>query len=425
MTFAAATQARAREPAGLRISANKIVGFFFFIFVVCGAFDKIQPSPYDFASLVAMPVWFVFGFRARRMFVPYFFLMTVYLLSGFITLIPYWNEPDPVMFELQSFYLYVTGLFFALFFAERTLDRGALLLKAYTASCLVGAVAAIAGFFDIGGSQESFATWGRASGTFKDANVFGSYIILGALYLTQTLMLRQTRRVGLVATLLLIILAGLFLSFSRGSWGAFVFAASMMIGMALMTTPDRKARNNIVVGVILAGVVLAILVAALMSIDSVRELAAQRLQPVGEEYDDPRFFNQMRSLPMLLERPLGFGPLRFRLWFDLEPHSSFVNGFASYGWVGGVAFILLVGATAFVGFRLCFARSPYQTMAQVVWPSLLVFFLQGFQIDIDHWRHVYLMMGAIWGFEAARYHWLLEQRRAAERLPRRNAIVAQ
>ena len=138
-----------------------------------------------------------------------------------------------------------------------------------------------------------------------------------------------------------------------------------------------------------------------------------RAQPVGEEYDDPRFANQLASLPMLLDRPLGFGPLRFRLIFDLEPHSSYVNAFASYGWLGGLSFLLLVGATCFVGFRLCFARSPYRPLALIVWPALFGFFLQGFQIDIDHWRHVYLMLGMVWGMEAARQKWRLDQARAS------------
>jgi hypothetical protein len=35
----------------------------------------------------------------------------------------------------------------------------------------------------------------------------------------------------------------------------------------------------------------------------------------------------------------------------------------------------------------------------------MIFFLQGFQIDIDHWRHVYLMLGMVWGLEAARLRW--------------------
>jgi len=345
--------------------------------------------------------------------VPYFALLTVYILAGFIALTPYWNERDPVVFELQSLYLYLTALYFGLFFGERTLERGELCLRAYSLSCILGAVAGICGYFNVAGTGEIFATYGRAAGTFKDPNVFGSFEVMGALYNMQLIMLRRTRHYALTALALLITLGGVFFSFSRGSWGMLVIATATMTGMAVVATPDVRTRKNILVGVAVAALLGAVLLAGLMSIDSVRALATQRSQGVGEEYEDPRFWNQMRSLPMLLERPLGFGPLRFRNYFGLEPHSSFVNAFASYGWLGGFAFLLLVGCTIFIGVRLCFASSPYRTMAQVFFPALLGFFIQGFQIDIDHWRHVYLIIGALWGLEAARHRWLAGQAAAA------------
>ncbi len=410
--------------AGWRVSSRKLVNFLFFIFIVSGAIAIVEPSPYDFASLIAMPVWFVCGFRVHRMFVPYFLLMTVYLLSGFIALIPYWNEPDPVVFELQSLYLYITAIFFGLFFGERTLERGELCLKAFALACVISSIAGIIGYFDIAGTGLVFATYGRAAGTFKDPNVFGSFLILGALYCMQLIMLRRAKHVFIVVLSLAIIIAGVFFSFSRGSWGAFMFASMMMIGMALVTNPDPKVRRQILIGVLVAIVLAAILLAVLMSVDSIRELAFQRSQSVGEEYDDRRFDNQARSLSMLLDRPLGFGPLRFRNYFDLEPHSSYVNAFASYGWLGGFSFLLLVGVTGFIGFRQCFARSPFRSLSQVVWPSLMVFFLQGFQIDIDHWRHVYLMIGMVWGVEAARRRWMEDQDRELSAIPSQRRAAA-
>jgi hypothetical protein len=36
---------------------------------------------------------------------------------------------------------------------------------------------------------------------------------------------------------------------------------------------------------------------------------------------------------------------------------------------------------------------------------LFMFVLQAMQIDIDHWRHVYMLFGMIWGMEAARRAW--------------------
>ena len=100
------------------------------------------------------------------------------------------------------------------------------------------------------------------------------------------------------------------------------------------------------------------------------------------------------------------GPLRFRLTFGLEPHNSYINAFASNGWLGGFSFIMMALGTMALGFRQCLTRHPWTREAQIVFPATFVFFLQGLQIDIDHWRMFYVTLGAVWGLEAARRRWL-------------------
>ncbi len=410
MSLASAPRALPAPRRIKTLSMPKFINWWVWLFIFCGAIALVEPSPYDFVSLIAIPLWFVAGFRIHWMFVPFAALVCVYNLAGFISLVPYWNEADPVMFMIQSLYLLVTTLFFALYFGERTVERTEIALKAFTASNVVAACCGIAGYLDIGGSSAIFMNYDRAAGTFKDPNVLGSYLIMGVLYCMQLLMMGTTRWRITTAATLLILLAGIFLTFSRGSWGAFALASSMMILMTIVTTTDPKHRKQMIIGAaIVLGLVL-IFIAILMSIDSIRAQVLDRT--TGDGYDDRRYTNQARSLPDLIDDPLGYGPLRFRLKFYLEPHSSYVNAFASYGWLGGVAFFILVGATCYIGFRMCFSRSPVRPGAQVFFPSLLGFLLQGFQIDIDHWRHVFLMLGAVWGFEAARQRWIEQGRKS-------------
>ena len=156
-------------------------------------------------------------------------------------------------------------------------------------------------------------------------------------------------------------------------------------------------------------------VLVLLAKPDTREMLLDRAQ-LTKSYDTGatgRFGNQARSLPMLLDRPQGFGPLRFRDYFEAEPHNSYIGAFANDGWLGGFTWIIIVLSTCFVGFRLMFARSPYQRLAQVFWPALFAWLMQGFQIDIDHWRQLFLAFGAVWGLEAARLRWTSEDRRAA------------
>lgn len=401
----------------LRLRYSRFLNVVFALFIVCGAIAFIQPSPYDLLSLVVMPLWFIGGFRVRRGVVPFVVLIVLYDLAGFIALVPYWNEHDPRIFMLRSLYLTVTAVFFVLFFSERTSERIALCLKAFAASTIIGAVAAIAGYFDLGNTADIFARYGRAAGTFKDPNVLGSYLIMGALYFLQSLIFGRGRLLVLFFALFLVDLVGILLSFSRGSEAASFVAISTMVALTFVTTHESAKRWRIVAwvaGALLAG---ALVLFAVLSIGSVHQLFLARFQAPGEEYRDPRFLNQLHALPMLLSRPNGFGPLRFRLWFYLDPHSSYVNAFASYGWFGGFTFLTIIGTTMFVGFRLALTRSPFQRLALVVWPALMVLLLQGFQIDIDHWRHVYLMLGMVWGMEAARAHWSQIHARAVPASP--------
>ncbi len=238
--------------------------------------------------------------------------------------------------------------------------------------------------------------------------MLGSYLVMGAVYYIQTIVLGRTRHVLATGAALLVVVAGILLSFSRGSWGAFLVATLLSIGMAFLTSAERKMRQRIILMTIAAAGVAALVVLVLLALPHTRDFFLQRAA-LEQDYDEGvtgRFGNQIRSIPMLLDLPNGFGPLRFRLIFGLEPHNSYVNAFASYGWLGGFAFVLLVGLTVYVGFRVAWKPSPYRRVAQVFWPSLLVFLLQGFQIDIDHWRHVFLMLGAVWGIETARVRWL-------------------
>lgn len=158
---------------------------------------------------------------------------------------------------------------------------------------------------------------------------------------------------------------------------------------------------------IVAGVTVVALLLVLSN-DEIREFFFMRAT-LTQDYDEGptgRFGNQLRSIPMLLEMPNGFGPLRFRLTFGLEPHNAFINAFASNGWLGGFAFIALVLMTSYVGFRGSLTASPFLREMQTVWAATFVFFLQALQIDIDHWRMFYITFGAVWGLEAARIKWL-------------------
>ncbi len=405
---------------GWRLDYPKLVRASVAIFVFLGFIAIIEPSPYDVAFFIVLPIWFLGGFKVHRGIVILAAVLFAYDLGGFISLIPYLNESDPRVFMLLSLYLAMSAIFFAVYLAQDSERRAELCLQAYALSTVAAAVCGIIGYLRLFGLGDLFSLYGRASGTFKDPNVLGSFLVMGGVFYVQRLILARSRLALLDLACLLIVVAGIFLSFSRGAWGAFVVATALCVGSAYLTSSDRRMRRRIAfMTVAAAGVTLGAVV-LLLSVGETRELFLQRAT-LEQDYDGGatgRFGNQARSIPMLLDHVNGLGPLRFRLIFGLEPHDTYINAFASYGWLGGFAFVLLVGLTAYVGFRLIFKASPYRRLAQVYWPSLLVFFFQAFQIDIDHWRHVFFLLGAVWGLETARVRWMERHAWGASRSPR-------
>jgi hypothetical protein len=399
------SNAAAAEKPGLIFNYQRLVDAAVFLFVAFGAIAIIEPSPYDFASIVAMPLWFLGGFSIGRSFLVFAFLIFSYTIMGFLALIPYWDSPDSSLYQYQSAYLVLTGLFYALFMGNDTNRRMELCLNAYIAGGLVAATAGILGYAGPAGLGEGvFLHAGRASGTFKDPNVLGSFLVLPIICLAHRLIIGRTRSVILTGAMLLVVFLGMFLSFSRGSYGATALAFTLMLASVFVTSTNAKMKRRIAFAAIGAIAMIGVVIAVVLSIPETREFFSQRTAAT-QDYDEGstgRFGNQLRSIPMLLDRFMGFGPLRFRLVFDLEPHNSYVGAFANNGWLGGLLFFLLVCVTVFIGLRMMFTPSPAQRLAQAVVPATIGLFLQGFQIDIDHWRFVFFMLGAVWGLEALR-----------------------
>ena len=406
--------ALATSPAGARGDARRgvryesIVSAAVWTFLFCGSISLFEPSPYDFMALVAIPLWFFGGFRLHRALIFIVGIWTIHEVNGFVALTPYWHEPDPRLYQLQSLYLYVTVVFFTIYFSERSEARIENALRAFTAGCLFSSAFGVLGYLDIGGlSQYTLIYESRIAGTFKDPNVFGSYLVIGVVFLAQSVMLGTARRTWVSAIGLAVLLAGVLLSFSRGSWGAVVIALAMLGGVSFATTAGRT-RQRVAISAIACLALATLIVVVVLADSTTRDLFADRFT-ASKDYDvgaTGRFGNQIRSLVPLLSLPMGYGPLRFRLFYDLEPHNSYIGAFANYGWFGGFLWIFLVVATCWIGFRLMFVKSPLRRFAQVIFPSTFVILAQGFQIDVDHWRQLFLCFGLIWGMEVARLRML-------------------
>lgn len=374
------------------------------LFLAVSGFVAIEPSPYEGMFFVCLIAFGRQGLSFDATFAPVIVCLLAFDAAGFIALIPYTHESESVSFTGVTVYITLTTLLFAALVAGDPLKRMKAIRSGYVFAAVLAAILGVAGYFDIAGLSPYFTLYDgqRAAGPFKDPNVFGPFLVAPIAWLGQDLLLRRGSSARNVL-MLLVLLVALFLSFSRGALIDALFALVLAFGLTYLTTPSPALKRRVVTTAVGGAVVVAALLTLAQSVPSIREVALERAT-LTEDYDvgeQGRFGNQIRSIPMLLDRPLGFGPFRFAKFFPADPHEVFLSAFASFGWVGGIAFAAFVAMTLYVGWRFAFRRSRVQTEFIGVWAAMLPQLLQGVQIDTMHWRHLFMLIGCLYGLAAA------------------------
>jgi O-Antigen ligase len=370
----------------------------------CCAIVFIEPSPYEIATLLATVVFFATGMRMWLVFMPLLLLLFLLNVGYTIAAVPVMDRPNVANWVATSWYLAVTVVFFAMVLSEDTQARLDMLRRGLIAGAMIAALSGIAGYFNlVPGGRDLLTLYDRSRGTFKDPNVLGAFLILPSLLLLQSVVsdrLGKSIRSSIAfATMALAIL----LAFSRAAWGGLVITAAFMLALMVLTCPSHKQRSRILVMALVTVILAAMLVAVLLSFDSIAQLFKQRAS-FDQSYDEGRFGRFGRHIlgaEMALDLPLGIGPLQFNRYFPEDTHNSYLNAFMSGGWLSGVCYPALIFTTVIVGFRYIFVRVPWQKTYLAIFAAFLGTVGESFIIDTDHWRHFWLMLGAMWGMFAA------------------------
>ena len=104
---------------------------------------------------------------------------------------------------------------------------------------------------------------------------------------------------------------------------------------------------------------------------------------------------------MALDLPFGIGPLQFNRYFPEDTHNSFLNAFMSGGWIAGVCYPALVFGHCHHGVPAPLRPCALAAHLSRVFAAFLGTVGKSFVIDTDHWRHFWMMLGAMWGMFAA------------------------
>jgi hypothetical protein len=388
--------------ASPRLRAESLRGALLWLTGFSGAFVFIEPSPYEFVATIAGLLFLLLGMSVRPALAPLLLLLVLMNIGYAVAVVPVSDQSKPVTWVFVSAFLAATAIFYAAVVGTNTQWRLSLLLRGYLASAFVASLAALIGYFHLLGSvSDLLVLYGRARGTFNDPNVLGAFLILPMLLLFQRAM---AGRYMVRSTLVLpVLLAALFLTFSRGAWAQLVLAGTVLMALTFITSRSAHERLRIVF-VAMAGILaITVLVTALLSVGEVSQLFSERAA-LEQDYDTGRFGRFGRyglGTDIALEHPLGNRPLQFWLLFVEDPHNSLLNAFLSGGWLAGFCYLALAVVTIVMSTRFLFVRTPWQPLYHAIYAAYIGTIAESAIIDIDHWRHYFLILGLLWGLMAA------------------------
>jgi hypothetical protein len=400
----------------LPVSAERLRCLMLWLTGASGAIVFFEPSPYEVMSFLTLVTFVIGGLTLSPGLMPLAVLLvllnTGYSISGWSVL----DDERVAPWLFTSWYLALTAVFFAAMLGVNTEAR----LNALTRGCLIGGViaslAAIIGYFRLFPSlNELLLLYDRARGTFKDPNVLGAFLIFPTLLAMQPILSGRLGQAVKGVMLLGLMAPAILLSFSRAAWGQIVYTAILMLALTFITSRSPSHRTRIVLLSVSGVVVMAGFIAALLSIDIVADLFKQRAS-LEQSYDlgaQGRFARYGLGAILALDKPFGIGPLQFAKYFPEDTHNSFLNAFMSGGWLSGACYPALIAITLVFGFRAVFVRTPWQQTSITVFAALFGVISESFIIDIDHWRHTFLLIGAMWGLVAATRRYAAHERAMA------------
>jgi hypothetical protein len=401
----------AAAPPRLVVSVQALERAMLWLCGFAGFVVFIEPSPYEAVLALAMLLFAVTGLRIGAAHVPLIVLIFFYQLGACFSYQQVVDKPETLTWLLTGIYLALTGIFYALVVTDDTEGRLRALMGGYVAGAVICAAIALPAYFHLLPDSEQFLLYDRVRSTFKDPNVYGPFLILPTVLLAQHVVTRGLRGSALGLLSIGILVIGIFLSFSRAAWGSLVFAMLAMVVLTFFQSRSRRERRRILWLTIIGTAVLVVLLVVLLSIPAIQQLFVQRAD-LAESYDlghFGRFHRYVLGFILALDKPNGIGMLQFAPLFSEDTHNTFLNAFMSYGWLGGVTFPALVLSSIAVGALALRWPTPWRPTFVCIYVTYLAAMGESAIIDTDHWRHVHLMQGLVWGLAIASARWARRQ----------------
>jgi len=375
----------------------RLADWFIAFAVLLGGFVLFEPAPYEVVLAGLIVMFFLFGLKLNASIFPLLVAVTTFAIGGLISSFMIEEYMRGVIYNTVSLFLGLTSVFFALVIYQDK-SRLRLIFRVYVVAAVITSFLGIAGYFGTPGF-DLFTRYDRAQGAFADPNVFAPFLVAPAVYLIYGIMNRSLALLPIRGACFFIILAGIFLAFSRAAWGMTVISVGIFYLLLLFNEHSAKTRAKyILMGVAGLAVLIVSLIAALQ-LDAVASLFSERAQLV-QNYDSARlgrFARHLIGFELATSNPFGIGNLEFGFLYGEDEHNVYLRALLSYGWLGFASWLAMVFWPLIVGFKLLFADRPWRVYFQIAYVVFTCHALVGWVIDIDHWRHIYLLLGVLWG----------------------------
>lgn len=376
------------------------------LWIFAGSIVITEPSPYELAFLFVLAISLFTGSFA-------FHRSTLGLLVIWATFIPFaiiagfqptfTEVSNALIFQTVTIFLFFTSVWVANYVAEAPQQRMRLIVGAYVVAATISAAMGTLGYLGLIPGHDLLTLYGRAKALFNDPNVFAPFLILPAMYALQRVLLGTPKRATIAGGVVMVIALGVFASFSRAAWGHLIASGLAVYLLCFFGVANAKEKVRMLLTALLGLLMIVVALGGMLSIPKVQELFAVRAQAQNyDEGDSGRFGRQGYAFELALQHPFGIGPYEFRnLRVKEEPHDSYVNVLHVYGWGGGLMFWLFIGTTIWRGLSFVVRPSPNRLLLIPLVSVFIPLAVEAAIIDLDHWRHFYLVGGLIWGVTAA------------------------
>ena len=370
--------------------------------VLLSGFVMEEPAPYELWLAFLIGVWFILGLRISRAVAPLLALFITFNVGGLLSLTQMRDlgggHLDGPIYIAVSTFLALSAVFYAAI-VEDAEKRLKLIFDVLTAAAVITAALGILGYFHAFPGAAAFTRYDRAMGAFQDPNVFGPYLVAPALYLMHGLLIGDPRKAPFRAAALAVVAFGIFLSFSRAAWALFAFSAFALVFFMLLKHRTNAFRLRILALSLAALALMVVGLVVALQFHQVSDLFSTRTQLV-QAYDGGhlgRFERHRLGFQLSMEHPLGIGPLVFNTLFLEDEHNIWLKSLTTYGWLGFLSWVTMISWTVYIGFRNVLKERGYQPYLMIAWIVILGHICIGNVIDTDHWRHLYMLIGIVWG----------------------------